>query len=601
MQFALTTKDLIADDVPCGIAQLSQQDEEPLQLLAQNIQAKSQQTVEQAKAESQEKLQALLNDMQTQGKDVSELKAQIENSLNNPLKDEWTLRYEAIMERIAPSSINPDGSINKQKVDLQKIDFKAFDDLNKLSKEHAEFQLQKIKDDLTLQIQQLSTSSNHEAQPNEATQQALEDALLKMDLPAVLPRPQDPSIMIKQLNGAIASMQSQQEKALAAGIKVELPDLFKDGGIDALSQNLNESSQQLFEGYRLSAHAMTTGTPPLQNCKDEVMQQFLMRIENNEPHYGQDYAGLNFSGMNLKGIQLNSCYLEQCNFSGCDLSNSDLSNSILARSNLSSAKLIQANLEHTNIGACNFTHADLTDAQMQNCEYGKSDFSHAKLINTNFSGSINSLEVVFRHCDMTAIVFSEPSFIEIDFTGANLTQADLTSATFIECTLPHCNFTQTILAGVNFIEANLNGANFEQSKMENCRFMQQSKLTECQFINAEANNCNFRESDISHSNFSYAQLKCADFSQANAQHCDFSGADLSQSQCMETDFGNANLSNCNLFEANLMKARLTSAKIKKSNCYGAEFLATTVGKTDFSGSILDGTKLEDWRPDKWQS
>lgn len=597
MQFALTTKDLVADDVPCGIAQLTQQDEEPLQLLAKNLEQKSQLAYEEGKAESQEKLQALLANMKAEGKDTSELQARIEDSLKAPTKDEWALRYEAIMDRIAPGTVQPDGSIDKLKIDLQKIDFKAFDDLNILSKEHADFQLQKVKDDLAAQLKKMTESSTSESPASEAAQQALEKALFKMDLPAELPRPQDPSIMIKQLSDAMVSMKAQQAKALAAGVKVAVPEI----DFESLSQNLEESSQQLFEGYRLGAHAMDTGTPPLQDKKDDIMAQFLARIENNESHTGQDYAGLSFVGIDLKGIRLNSCYLEQCDFSGCDLSNCDLSNSIMARSNFSSAKLIKANLENSNIGGCNFKQADLSNAKILNCEYGKSDFSHAKLVNTDLSGSINSLEVIFRHCDMTGIVFSEPSFVDLDFSGANLTGANLTSATFIKCNLARCTFTEAILNGVNFIEANIVSSNFERASMDNCRFMQESLLTECEFAGAIATNCNFRGCDLSQSRFSYANLSFADLSQANAQHCDFSGADLSHSQCMETDFGDANLSNCNLMEANLMKARLTSARINKSNCYGAEFLAATIGKTDFSGSIMDGTKLEHWRPAKWQS
>ena len=53
---------------------------------------------------------------------------------------------------------------------------------------------------------------------------------------------------------------------------------------------------------------------------------------------------------------------------------------------------------------------------------------------------------------------------------------------------------------------------------------------------------------------------------------------------------------------NISEGELLSfqSKITKSNLYGCEFLGAIVGKTDFSGSNLDATKLENWRPSKWQ-
>jgi len=548
MQFALSTKDLIPEDVPCGIAQLTQQDEEPLQLLAQNLLQKSQQTIDQAKVDSQQKLQDLLADMQAQGKDVSALKDQIEKSLQSPNEDEWALKYQEIMEKIAPGSLSKDG-----KIDLLKVDFKAFDDLSKLSKEHATFQIEKVKDDLALQVKLLA-----EKPGSETSGQALQIALNKLDMQPELPRPQ-------------------------------------------VIGHIDEAGQELVDGYRLGAHSMSVGTPPLQELKAEVMAKFLTRIENNESHAGYDYAGLNFCGMDLQGLDFSNCYLEQCDFSHCNLTNAKFTKSVLARSNFNSSILTSANLTAANIGACDFTKADLSNAQMEGCEYGKSDFSYAKLINTNLSGSINSLEATFHHCDMTGIIFDEPSFVELDFSSAILNGAHLVSATFINCNLAGCSFDQANISGVNFIDSNLARSSFKQAQMDNCRFMQNIKLAESSFVQAKASNCNFRGADITSCDFDYADLRYTDFSEANAQKSSFIGANLSQSQCMQTDFGSADLSNCNLLEANLMKARLTSAKVIKSNCYGVEFLAATVGKTDFTGSILNATKLENWRPAKWQS
>ena len=583
MQFALTTKDLIPDDVPCGIAQLTQQDEDPIQLLAQNLQQKSQQTMQEAKAEAEQKMQQLLA-----GLPEDKAKAIQTSLVAGAGKDEWTKKYEAILEKIAPGSVSKDG-----KVDLQKIDFKAFAELKDLQEEHAAALLQQAKDQVQQQIEELATKPD-----GHSLADSLAQSLLDMELPSPLPRPQNPADMLNQLQDAQQRMTAMAEKAQALGNQaIPTPDL----NLEQIEASSLEAAQQMFEAYRKGAHMMEAGTPPLAAEQDQVMEAFLQRQTNGQSHKGRDYAGLNFSGMDLSEIDLSECFLEQCDFSGCDLSAANLAGAVAARANFSGAILNKANLQQSNIGACNFKDAQLHLAQTQQCEYARSCFDGASLHSLDLQDIQNTLEASFRNADLTGCQFGEANFVDMDFSKAILNQCELKSATFINCNLSATSWGQARISGANFIECNLSSSNFDHAQMNNCRFMQKSSLIEASFQNAQADNCNFRESQLNLANFNYASLNFCDFSKADAKQASFYGAELKQAQCMETDFSDSDLSNCNMLEANFMKARLTNSKIRKSNCYGVEFLAATTGKTDFSGSYMVASKLEHWRPSKWQS
>ncbi len=115
------------------MARLTQQDIEPRQLLAEHIEKRMNESVSEKLEETSDQLKGLILDAQSKGQDTSVLEQQLYN-LTHPVKDEWQLRFEAVSSKLAPMA--EDGKT----IDLHKIDFRAFDELSKLSEEYAIFQ-----------------------------------------------------------------------------------------------------------------------------------------------------------------------------------------------------------------------------------------------------------------------------------------------------------------------------------------------------------------------------------------------------------------------------------------------------------------------------
>ena len=145
-----------------------------------------QETVSDKMSETSKENEQLIVQAKDKGQDTSTLEQQLYN-LHNPVKDEWQIKFEAITQKLAPMA--EDGKT----IDLHKIDFKAFDDLEKLSIEYADYQKQKAEQQLEDQISE-ALESNQEDVAN-----SLQQALERFNAPAQLPRPSDLKATLKQL------------------------------------------------------------------------------------------------------------------------------------------------------------------------------------------------------------------------------------------------------------------------------------------------------------------------------------------------------------------------------------------------------------------
>ena len=568
MQYALTTKDLIPDNIPCGMARLTQQEAPTEFLLAEHLKSKFEETVSEKLGDTQQQLTQLINQQKHLGQDTSILEQQLAN-LSNPVKDEWQLKFEKVIEKLAP------GASSSGEIDLQKIDFKAFDELAKLSEEYANFQKIKAQEQLQLQIQEAVDSGN---QP---LANALEGAFQKFSLPAELPRASSPKVKLAELKNAFA----QQNQELN----------FSD-----IEAKLTQAYTSEIESYKVGAHMMEMGTPPLASQLTELKTNALIALRNGESLAHQDLAGVDFSGEDLRNADFSNCYLEQCSFSHANLEGANLAGAIASRSNFSHANLKSANLVQANIGACNFNYSDLSHAKTKECEYAKSDFSHATLTNLDFSNTLNTLEVCFHKTDLSGVNFGEAIFIETDFSGSNLTECQAISTTFQKCNLRACHGSQVQLQGSNFIESNVSFCKFVKSDLTNCRFLDKSSLNESLFIDCILADSTLRAITLEHCQFINSTLNGCDFSDSIATQCVLNGCHALSSLFIKTDFSHSKLSNTNFMYSNFLQAKLTQADLSQSNFYGSEFMGASVAKTDFSRSNLDGTKLENWRPSKWQ-
>jgi len=568
MQYALTTKDLIPVNIPCGMARLTQQESPPAFFLAEHMKNKLDVTVSEKLNDTQQQLLELIDQQKKQGLDTTTIEQQLAN-LANPLKDAWQNRFDKVIEKLVP------GASSDGEIDLQKIDFKAFDELSKLSEEYADFQKQKAQAQLQKQIQGASDSGN------EALATSLDKALQKFSLPPELPRAANIEVKLVELKKAF----SQQ------GDYVDLVEL---------EIQLKQGYTAQIESYKMGAHMMGMGTPPLAMLASDLKERTLNALSNGESLEYQDLAGVDFSGEDLRNADFSNCYLEQCNFSHANLEGATLNGAIAARCNFSHAILKSASLVNSNIGACNFKYSDLSYANTKDCEYGKSDFSHAILTNLDLSNSLNTLGVCFHKADLSGVMFGEASFIETDFSGANLSECQMISATFIKCNFVTCHGKQVQLQGSNFIESNFSFCRLTKSDLTNCRFLDKSSLNNSHFMDCILADATLRDVTLEHCEFINTTLSGCDFSDSNAQHSVFNGCHTLNSLFIKTDFSHARLSNTNFMYSNFLQADLTQASLSQSNFYGCEFMGATVAKTDFSRSNLDGTKLEDWRPAKWQ-
>ena len=568
MQYALTTKDLIPDTIPCGMARLTQQESTPTFLLADHLKSKMDETVSDKLADTLQQLTTLLEQQKIQGLDTSIIEQQLYN-LKNPIKDEWQKKFETVIEKLAP------GNSAGGEVDLQKIDFSAFSDLEKLSEEYAIFQKNKAQEQLQQQIQDAIDSGNKDLANN------LENALNKFELPPVLPRTSNPQLKLNELKKAF---NQQDEQA----------------NFDEIESKLIEGYHSQIESYKMGAHMMDMGTPPLASQSDKLKATALEAIKNGESLENQDLAGLDFSGEDLRGANFSNCYLEQCDFSQCNLEGVNLMSAILARCNFSHANLKSTNLEQSNIGACNFNYCDLSHANTKGAEYGKSDFSHATLTNLDLTHNLNTLDVCFHNANLTGVTFGDASFIETDFSESNLSESQFISATFLKCNFRSSHGKQVQFQGSNFIEANFSLCKFEKSDLTNCRFLDKSTLNESHFVDCILADATLREISLNYSQFINCTLSGCDISESSSMHSVFDGCHSLKSLFINTDFSHANLSNTNFMYSNFLQATLSKADLSRSNLYGCEFMGATVSKTNFSHSNLEGTKLEDWRPAQWQ-
>lgn len=569
MQYALTTKDLIPTSIPCGMARLTQQDADPKMLLAEHIEAQLNETIANSIGETKQQLQALIDQQKSQGLDTRLLEKQLAE-FGIVKKDEWQLKFEAITDRIAPIDKNTG------QVDLQKVDFRAFDDLSKLSIEYAEFQKNKAK----LQIEQQIEDAL--AQGNTHVANELDNVLNRFELPPELPRPADPKATLQRI-----------KESVAAGGQTNID-------LDTLESQLEQGYNAQVEGYKMGAHMMDMGRPPLEGQEIERQAKIDALIEQGVSLKYMDLAGLNFSNRNLSGIDFSYCYLEQCDFSHANLTDANFSHAIAARSNFKYANLINTNLNDSNIGACDFNHATIDTMQTKNIECAKSDFSYARIKQITFSDCINMLEMTFHQTHFEHVNFADATFLETTFSQSIFDECQLESATFQQSNLDNIQVNQCAFLSCNFIECTMKNLSIKHTDLSNCRFLNKTDLKNSQFYHSILADCTIKGIDISQSKFIKCTLNNADFSDANASNTIFDESTCKDALFIKTKLSHAILRNNNFMFSNFMQADLVKADISHTNLYGCEFLGAHVHKTDFARSNMNGTKLENWRPSKWQ-
>lgn len=569
MRYALTTKDLIPSTVPCGMARLTNQETEPRIIMAEHISEKLAETKAEKTDEVKSQLLALIEEHKEKGLDTSLLQSQLEK-LENPIKDPWQVKFEALADKLSP--IDADTG----QLDLMKMDFTAFDDLTKLSEEYAEFQKQQAKDNLTNQIDDAIKNDQHDVA------EALSNSLEKMDQPAILPRPSDGQSTLAEI-----------EALKKSGHNIDVD-------IENLKKQLAEAHNAQVEGYRMGAHMMDTGTPPLHEESERMQNWATEQIQSKGSLQYADLAGLDFSNMNLEGVDFTNCYLEQCNFRNANLRGANLTGAIAARCDFSYANLENTTLTDANLGGCTFFQTQISSQASEGLEIAKSDFTECNIGPINLSGITNLLEIHFKNNHFQSVDFSDAIFIESDFNKNDMRDCIFNQASFQKSNLNGSSVKNSQFIGVSFIESNLSASKWQDTDLTNVRIIADSKLSNCVFYHCILADATLRKIDISSSQFLNSTLNRIDLSEANLRSASFSGSIAKDALLISSELNHADLSNANFMASNFMQADLSNTNLSHSNLYGCEFLGSKVHHTDFSKSILDASKLQDWRPSKWQ-
>ncbi|EAT13259.1 DUF2169 domain-containing protein [Bermanella marisrubri] len=569
MRYSLTTRDLIPDSIPCGMARLTNQETEPRIIMAEHIEEQLKETKEEKVSEVKLQLQEAIEQQKAQGLDTSMLEQQLQD-IDVPKKDEWQIKFEKIADRLSP--------MDKEtgKLDLLKLDFTAFDDLSKISEEYAQFQKDQAQKRLEDQIEEAIQQDQSEVA------NALSDALDRLHQPPQLPRPSD------------------YQKTLEELTRIKQAGHGQDLDLVELETKLKAGHEAQIEGYRLGAHMMEHGTLPHKDDLNELQDWVNEQIEKGASLSHCDLAGLDFSDKDLRGIDLSHAYLEQCNFKNSDLTNSNLQGAIAVRCDFSHAKLIDCNLDQANIGGSMFAYCELRTNHSKEIEIAKSDFSNSVLGPIDFSNITNLLETRFEKCQLNSVNFSDATFLESSFAHSEFKSCQLSSATFQECNLQSISVFDSDFSGANFIECIISSSDWRKSDLTNTRILSNSTLSNSLFYDCILADATLRKIDLNHTRYNNCTMNRCDMSESNFQYGELCGSTVKDALFMNTDCNGANLSNTNLMASNFMQADLSNANLSRSNFYGCEFLSARVHHTDFSRSILDSTKLEDWRPNKWQ-
>jgi len=586
--FMMSTTDLIPASVQCGFARLIANTDSPAQAMRENLEQKKIEMMDEVKQELEEKKKELANALEGAGVDSKQYMDQL-NANNNSEIDADLQKCLDIANKIIPGSQEKGFDVN-QPIDLSLVDLSKMDDLKKQMLQMADNQQKEVKLVIKEQIDILNKTDG-----NIELIEKLEKSLVAIDLPPVLPRDHIDEA-IQQTKDNFTELKKMQGLLIKNGSNADnLSKIINDFDIDGFEKKMREKQQDVRKTYCMSAHMIDEGIPPHHENMSQTQEIFEARLHAKENLSYGDYAGLKMSGFDLSGKDLSWSCMEGVDLSNADLSNANLEGAVMVNANLTGTNFSESNLKSANLGNSNLQNATFMRCDMSDATLSKSDLSNTVITDCNLSG-VNLLEAHGEKTDFSRSNLSKIYCIEQEFKNCNFSGTDLSGNSFVDCSLNGSDFSNSKLIETNFVNCDIESAKFNDANLTNVRFVGGINLKNTSYVNACLDKANFRDADVSNSDFTNTSINMTDFGKANLQKTVFNKAVGLRPQFIEADLGLANLSNAGFFEGTMLKARLTSADLSKSNFYSVEFMSATVGETDFSDSILEMTKLKDWRP-----
>ena len=570
------TEDLIPERVPCGHRYITVSEDDLSMPLLENVFAGAEQ-----------KKNALV-DQANEKKD--ELKVQLEGMKAQIQPDV----YQEKMEILNKPIVFPEFKVPSKADRLKSLEEERLTERVDLSKLEAEIKakVEANKDLAKEKLLELREEFKGKGL-DEGGLAAIDEAMINLDLPLVLPRPSIDEMRV-QLDQQLESIEAKKQQILDSGGDISgFPDI--DIDFDEMFIKFKDLEVMKKDGYRLSAHIGELGRHPHTRPLSEIREELLQAFASGESLKDRDFACIDLSNQDLSGINLEGAYLEQVNFSGAVLNGAKLQGAILAGANLTGVSMVDADLGKANLGKVNFSRAEIRKTNLKQAIVAGSVFEKTLLSECDLSQT-DTMDARFSEVDFSKSIMINFSVNGIDLSSCKFDYCQLNDANFINCQLNHTGFSNSTMHKTSFSKCQSEHADFSHADLKNARFQQECVFKQANFTNSNIERAVFHGSNFEEARFDEANFFMADFSGSNLQRASFHRAIGKKAQFVKSDLGSARMTSMNLMEGTLMKARLTLADFSDSNLYAVEFMNATVGETNFSGANLDMSKLEDWNP-----
>jgi uncharacterized protein YjbI with pentapeptide repeats len=594
-KYAFFTTPLIPEGTTCGFKELEEKADFPYEQLlkvnTQNFDDAKQQEAETATQQQFDKMKELTVEGSPERQKIDARIQQLADAKVQPTElSPQEQKIKEITDKIVPMMKD-----NPKKPDMTRLNLSAVDELKVYMDELKTEKEVEAKNKMLKQIEELKKLDAGGGTSSQVKQ--LEDVLLAMELPPILPRI-DMEGIIRQMKDQNNEMQRQLLVMQSMGLPEEQLAKIKLMVDPAESEKrMREGVDKANEGYRIGAHSLEQGRSPHEGQEVDIRAALLGAFKSGGKTAQGDYAFVDLSDQDLTGIDLSGAYLEYANLTNTNLSNANLSKAILSHAIFNGTNLTNTNLTEANLGSINFEGAVFRDADLTGAILSKSNLSNTQFERCKLIEKIDMfIETTFDKASFTGSDMRKNTFIDANISGCDFSGADLTESQMINPVMKSVNFAGANLTGVNFVKAQGDSSIFDSAIMKNVRFLGESSLFKASFKFAEVNEANLRDCDLQEANFTEANLHKSDFGGAILKNACFEKAHAIEAQFSKSDLTHANMQKINLMEGSLYKAILSAAKFNNANLYGVSFMGCTVGETDFTGADLDKTIFKDWRP-----
>ncbi|HEX7045946.1 MAG TPA: DUF2169 domain-containing protein [Gammaproteobacteria bacterium] len=582
LKYAVNTRDIIPENARCGFARMLEANPGAEFIRQQQAKARAEDVRAEMDAKFAEQRERLEKQLRDAGVDPAPHLAKFdarESDMDPALK--------ALLERI--EKMLPGDAISAADMDLGGVDqlqkdLAAYGDAQR---EHAKTRI--------AELAEAVKSLPGDAKAN--TQQKIDDAVARMNAKQPLPRP-PAATQLDEFKKQLAAAEHLRDRLRAEGIPEDKLPQIPAVDFTAMERQVHEAGALFVQSYRMGAHLVEGGAPPLgvpgKPRVDALLTHLGAGAAATDIDNG-DFAGIALAGKDLAGANFENAFLEDADLARADLSGANLRGAILPRANLRGANLKGADLTGANLGAANLEGADLAGAKLGKATLSAANLTGAVLVDADLEEAM-LLDATFTKTDLSRVKLPNAVFLNQDLAGACFKDADLSSVAFVNVKAPGADFSGALMDKTTFLDFDCSGAQFVQAKLVNTRFIHNCNLAGAVFTGARGTQVSFRGANLEYADLALTSLPECDFSMANLAHAKLDEGNYWRSIFAEADMTSASLVAANLMEARFRKTRIVSANFSKANCFSIDFTGATLGETRFEGANLKRTVLQDWRP-----